>query len=537
MRSIKVVHGIEFGLDAVTQKFAWLGRSGSGKTYGCKRFVEQLLRIGAQVIIIDTVGVWFGLRRGVRAFDIPVLGGLYGDIQLEESAGELVAEVAVQHASSLVLDVSHMRDAERARFAERFGRRIFELKKSRPSAMHIVLDEGQDVVPQNPANNENMMLHEWVRIAKQGRAFGIGLSIVSQRPQEVSKKALNQAECVMAFQLTGPQERKALEYWLADKGLTAKLNEVLPTLSVGEPYIWSPQWLKVARVCGKVLPIESDDTSQTPTLGQVSTAVANSLKPIDLGKLRDSMAQLASATEPKPQKCASTSDIEKLKHQLSVMHADLKKERLRVDHVNESAREFVRTFNEMAMTFLKQVEAPPPETAETSAAVDKPAASPPERQSGTPHSGDSNLPKGELAVLRVVAQSNGDCTVSRISLVTGLRGASVESYLNRLSGKGLVDRGRGLATCTVEGIKSAGDLPPKLSGKDLLKRELNTLPKGEAKVLAEVMSSKSSISRDDIAKSTGLSAASVESYLNRLATRKLVLRDKGKACINREVYA
>lgn len=280
---------LDLPLDAVTQKIAWLGRTGSGKTFACKRMVEQMLRAKAQVIVMDGVGVWPGLRLGPKRFDIPVLGGLYGDIPLEPSAGAILADVIVDKGTSMVLDVSQMLDSERTRFATAFAQRFFQLKKAAPSAVHLVLEECQDFVPENNQHGEERMLHEFQRIAKQGRSFGIGVSFLSQRPQEVSKKALNQAECVFAFQMTGPQERKALQYWLSDKGFDGKLADALPHLEIGTPHVWSPQWLKVSKVV-RILPIETLDTSSTPKVGEKSFA-QKKLEPIDLKELTAAMAE------------------------------------------------------------------------------------------------------------------------------------------------------------------------------------------------------------------------------------------------------
>lgn len=46
---------------AVAQKYAWIGRSGSGKSYCASKVVELLLDAGAQVVIVDPVGI----REGV----------------------------------------------------------------------------------------------------------------------------------------------------------------------------------------------------------------------------------------------------------------------------------------------------------------------------------------------------------------------------------------------------------------------------------------------------------------------------------------
>lgn len=587
-----MVDGLDFPLDAVTQKFAWLGRSGSGKTYGCKRFFEQLMRAGAQVVIVDTVGVYFGLRRGAKGFEIPIVGGLYGDIPLEASSGELLAEVVVSHGSSMVVDVSHMRDADKARFMESFGRRLFELKKATPGAMHVGLDEGQDVVPQNPQPNEAMMLHEWVRIAKQGRAFGIGLSIASQRPQEVAKKALNQAECVIAFQLTGPQERKALEYWLADKGIDQKVSDQLPSLEIGKPFVWSPQWLKVAKVFGRILPIESDDTSQTPTLGG-ATPSRSQLKPIDLGKLRASMAaaekdavendpkqlkQLVKTLEQKMEKLRGGGELGNRSKMLQVLgHAQA----MRISRTRE--REAIQSALALFQNVMQELNAAmnglvgisvKDEIADTIDAINKVAQS---RTTGsdeldgvvdaaknlTPketlalsvkagvHTPDGKLteryqgsdenplgiPKGELSVLRAVASQKDGARPALLTLQTQLRGASVRSYLARLASKGLVTRSGGVATITREGLAAAGTLPKRLKGVDLVKQQVKSLPSGEGSVLLEVLEAHpEKISSSTIVTKTGLSGASVRSYLARLVTRRLIARAGGEAWLRPEVF-
>jgi DNA helicase HerA-like ATPase len=262
--------------------------------------VEQMLRIKAQVIVLDGSGGWAGLRLGPKAFKIPVFGGLHGDIPLEPASGELVANLIVDRGISVVLDVSQMLDAERTRFATAFAKRFFQRKKAAPSAVHLVLEECQDFVPENCQRGEEQMLHEFQRLAKQGRPHGIGISFISQRPQEISKKALNQTECVFAFQMNGPHERKALKYWLSDKGFEGDLADVLPTLEVGAPYVWSPQWLKISKIV-RILPIETLDTSATPKVGGKAFK-QKKLTPIDLKGLTVVMADVvdrAKAEDPK----------------------------------------------------------------------------------------------------------------------------------------------------------------------------------------------------------------------------------------------
>jgi len=354
--------GLSLPPDAVTQKFAFLGRTGSGKSYAAKRFVESLLALRAQTVIIDCVGVWSGLRLGRRSFEIPVLGGIHGDIELPDTAGSLVADLVCDKSLSAVLDVSQFLDAQRTRFVEAFGRQLFQRKKMAPSAMHLVLEEAQEIVPQNPQPGEQMMLHEYQRIAKLGRNFGIGLSLISQRPQEVNKKALNQSECVLAFQMTGPQERKALEYWLSDRGIESEQNlaKLLPSLAVGKPFIWSPQWLKVSKVF-EILPIESLDTSKTPTMdGGIASTFT--LSPIVLTELEQSFATLvveAKENDPKALKAR----VKALEEQLAQggapafgMPADEKKNaRALLDRAGSHNTNYVRLLDR-ALSCLSPIE-------------------------------------------------------------------------------------------------------------------------------------------------------------------------------------
>jgi hypothetical protein len=90
------------------------------------------------------------------------------------------------------LDVSQFEsDADKARFARAFSDRFFFRKKAAPSAVHVFIEECQEFAPQNPQREEAAMLHAFTRLVKIGRNFGIGVSLLSQRPQEVNKKVLS----------------------------------------------------------------------------------------------------------------------------------------------------------------------------------------------------------------------------------------------------------------------------------------------------------------------------------------------------------
>lgn len=288
-------------MDAATQKFAFLGRTGTGKSYAASKLAEQLLLNRAQIVALDPVGIWYGLRIGADGkspgIAIPVFGGLHSDVPLESTAGALIADLIIDRGISAVVDVSQFEsDAQKCRFASDFASRLFYRKKSEPGAIMIFLEEAQEFIPQNPEKNENQMLHAFSRMCKIGRNFGIGAAIISQRPQEINKKVLNMTECMFSFQMTGPQERETIKRWVQDKGADLDIVNDLPRFQVGECHVWSQQWLKVSKTV-KIAPKQTFNASSTPQFGSTRRHEPNPLQPAELETLRKAMAETIERAE------------------------------------------------------------------------------------------------------------------------------------------------------------------------------------------------------------------------------------------------
>lgn len=289
-KELKISRELSLPLEAVTEKFAFLGKSGSGKTYASMKLCELMLEVGMQVIVLDLVGPWYGLRISAdgkgKGFEIPIFGGLHGDFELHPELGEHVAEIIVERGISAVIDISQMIDSEQTKFATAFGRRFYDLKKRRPSAVHLFMEECELLVPQNPEKDETKKLNIYKRIVKIGRNFGIGCSQISQRPQDINKKALNQTEVLFVFQTTGPHERKAVMEWMRDKEITDVGYSDLAKLEKGVARVWSPSWLKVSKTL-KVDKKITFDSSATPKYGETRTEEPKKLTDDDIIKIRE----------------------------------------------------------------------------------------------------------------------------------------------------------------------------------------------------------------------------------------------------------
>jgi hypothetical protein len=318
--TLRLAPSLVLPLNAVTRKHAFLGTTGSGKTYAATKLAELMLAAGAQVVALDPVGVWWGLRLAAdgesEGIKIPVFGGLHGDLPLEPAAGALIADVICDRGISAVIDLSQFEyDTDRSKFSRDFARRLFFRKKSAPSAIHVFYEEAQNFLPQNPQRGEEQMLHNFLKMDKEGRNFGIGRSIISQRPQEISKRALNLTELVLAFQTNGPHERKSIADWVKEQGEDVDVVALLPKLKTGHAHAWSPSWLEIS----ETVHIEKKWTfnaSATPEVGEVAVE-SKPLAPIDLEKIKADMAETIEKQKE--------NDPDELKKRIKELERDAKK--------------------------------------------------------------------------------------------------------------------------------------------------------------------------------------------------------------------
>lgn len=292
--------------EALDDRLAFVGTSGSGKTFAAKGRIEKLLKMGHRVVIIDPLDVWFGLRLGLDghtpAYDVAIFGGKHADLPLNEHAGAIIGEAIATSSESCILSLASLRtSASRQRFMLAFLDALYECTDpDKQEPYHVVFDEADLWAPQKPIGAEAMLCHLMEEIVRRGRVKGFIPWLISQRPAVLNKNVLSQADGLVAMSLTSSQDRDAIGAWIegqADRKDMAKVLADLPTLQRGHGVVWMPRHGILGTVAFP--PNRTFDSSRTPKRGEkkINTVIA----PLNIDALRAKLSTVeveAKANDP-----------------------------------------------------------------------------------------------------------------------------------------------------------------------------------------------------------------------------------------------
>ncbi len=549
-------------LEAVTETFGLLAARGAGKSNAARVLAEEMHAAGLHFVAVDPVGAWFGLRSSrdgkSPGLAIPILGGKRGDVPLERSGGQLVADLIVDQRISCVLDVSGF-DSEAAKkaFLLDFARRLYQRNEE---PLHLFLEEADDYIPQRPMRDEAQLLRAWENIVRRGRARGLGMTLITQRSAAINKSVLTQVQTLIAMRTTGPQDRAAIEEWLKYHDQSREILASLAGLESGEAWVWSPQFL--GRTVRTRFRLSSTlDSGATPKVGRERRAPAT-LADVDLGALRERMAatiEKAKAEDPK----ALRARIAELERQLAMRGKSatdpdalarareegavavrklVRRNAIKADGRLNTARDLLakaRAMMEEVQPFLLTTDTLAPEGG-VSDNNPTPAAQLPRPQGGISvlPTARRAAPSGGLGAERkvlAVLASRAPVRLTRAQLGTlcGLahRGGTFGTYLSRLRTGGLIAEEGDLISSTPEGLAAVGGIPPAPSSPaEVQAMWKNALGPGAAGRLLDALVEAYPrwLSREHLAAAVGLTAGAgtFGTYLSRCRSNGL-LEERG----------
>lgn len=100
----------------------------------------------------------------------------------------------------------------------------------------LFCDEAHLYIPQDPTSGaaENAIA-TFERIAKEGRKYGVGLVVISQRPAEVNRTVVSQCNNLVAMRLTNGDDQAVVRRLLPDS--LGGFGDLLPVLDTGEALV------------------------------------------------------------------------------------------------------------------------------------------------------------------------------------------------------------------------------------------------------------------------------------------------------------
>jgi len=580
MTKLKISKDLSLPLDAVTSTLVVYGGKGMGKTNLASVLVEEFAACGLRFAVIDPMGVWWGLRHSAdgkgAGIELVILGGIHGDLPIDPTSGALVADLVVDEDASVIIDISRRPDgsmwsiSERIRFVTAFAKRVYQRQGEKRRPLNLVVDEAARFAPQIVRQGESEVaacMGAIAVIVEEGRNVGIGVTLVTQRSARLNKDVAELADCMIAFRIVGPNSMRAVLDWLGehvDKGRLKEIGQQLRELPRGSALVVSPGWLEFEGIV-PMRKRETFDSSATPKPGQQVRASGPGAKP-DLAKYRERLAEVverAKADDPKALR-ARIAELEKqvAKGTPAVAPAPPKViekpildpalvrtlkgtidslERITVsipDQLNAVTHELaaVKKALHVAEAWTRQPNiravSPSPNVRPGSAIARAPAQRPQNIRANIRVAGDDcTLPVGEAATLAALIQYPDGLDRSQLTVLTGYKRSTRDSYIARLRERGFVITSGDRVLATADGCAAMPDAQPLPTGHALQDYWIQRLPSGEGTILAkllEVMGA--NLSRDVISESTGFKRSTRDSYLSRLAAKQLVV-DVGRGLV------
>ena len=248
----------------VTQKGGMIGITGSGKSNAIATMIEEFIDLEIPTVVVDLLGAHHGMRTD---FPIPIFGGEHGDIDINPNDGIEVARTIVELNLTCIIDLSIFDDDSARLFFADFARQLFLLNTT---ARHLFVEETELFAPQVKEGKSRESLDALNAIMKRGRMKGLGVTFITQRPQDLNKKVLSQSQCTIILHLEQATEIEAVENLFKKTQSKEKVKRIIDDIvaaKAGEGVLYSPSWLGIVKKV-KFRKRRSYDSGRTPKHGE-----------------------------------------------------------------------------------------------------------------------------------------------------------------------------------------------------------------------------------------------------------------------------
>ncbi|MDK2795218.1 MAG: hypothetical protein PWQ22_452 [Archaeoglobaceae archaeon] len=136
-----------------------------------------------------------------------------------------------------LIDLRGIEPAYQNLIVSRVVSKLFELrKKGEVEPGMIVVEEAHNFAPEREKTVATKVLRN---VASEGRKFGLGLMVISQRPARVDKNIISQCNTQIILKVTNPNDINAIKKGI--EGITAEMVEEIKRLPTGTAVVVSPE--------------------------------------------------------------------------------------------------------------------------------------------------------------------------------------------------------------------------------------------------------------------------------------------------------
>ncbi|MBP2172540.1 helicase HerA domain-containing protein [Methanococcus voltae] len=140
-----------------------------------------------------------------------------------------------------IVDISELDEESTDLIISYFSKEILKDRKKSfwstktANPIFIIYEEAHLIIPQNRPTKSKVPIS---RIAREGRKFGVGICLVSQRPKTLDQEALSQCNNFIISKIIEPKDQRYIQQ--ASESLSEDLIAQLPSLNVGEAIVLGP---------------------------------------------------------------------------------------------------------------------------------------------------------------------------------------------------------------------------------------------------------------------------------------------------------
>lgn len=549
---LKLSNTLSLPDEAITQTFGILAKRGVGKTYTASVMVEEMLKNNLPVVVLDPIGVWWGLRSSADGkkpgLSIIIAGGDHADIPITPENGSVMANLVVDERLSVVIDFSHFRKGEQVKFVTDFAETLYHRNRN---ALHLVVDEADAFAPQRAMPNEARMLGAFEDLVRRGRARGIGVTMITQRPAVLNKNVLTQIEVLIALRMTAPLDQKAIDDWIrthADEDQRELFMSSLPSLPIGEAWFWSPGWLDIFQRV-KIRKRLTLDSSSTPKIGEKAITPRN-MADVNLDAIRSKLAETIEKVQ--------SEDPKVLKKQIKDLEFKLNKKIVAevITQVEVMPTETIRLIEDLKLSAIGVIERADrmleyvkqfPSTRDTHPHIDPPrlvhkpnseevvASMKNDRPAILPVREEGSLSKYALTLLETMAERYPmKLTRSQISTLSGRkpRSSAFSAAMAELGRDGYIEKvGDQFALTDRAWSTIGGERRTPKSSAEIQSQWLGALPVYERDLLERLINHyPAAMTRQELSEATGrsLTSSAFHSAISSLGKNELIESNNGE---------